>query len=567
MEELRQEFLSETSFFIEQIEESFLSLNDPIKRDDLLAHVFRLMHSIKGAGAAVGFSELSDYAHVLEDLLTVLRVNSSVIDENIQTLLLKGIDLLKGRILELQTGNAKVWHVEEFKLQVKQKVEALRLGPGIQPQMPAAKPSLPMVPVSLEATLSDVPAKATETGSSSRRNFVKVDLERVDFILDAVGELVVIRSQLLNEVNGFVQVNPRLRSIVELYDRSIRDLQEKAMGLRLTPLKSTFLKLQRVARDLSVKLNKPVDFHIQGEDVELDRQVVEALADPLLHLIRNGIDHGIEAPEKRKLSKKNAVGQMHIRAQAGGGRLTIQIRDDGGGIDLEKVFQKALSKGLLPAGTEFSTMSEQSLYDLLFAPGFSTAEVISEVSGRGVGLDVVKTNIAKLKGLVQIKSEVGKGTQFIVQLPMQASVTDGILVKVGGHSVILPLDSVYGILDATKTKMIDTKQKGIFLPWENQMIPVYELRQLLVNIKFNSAEEVVNKILIVLDCMGQQMAVLVEEILGQSQVVSKTVRSTEGEMKDLAGAAILGDGKVALVLDTHELWQSSLAFRTQEVAA
>ena len=559
MDDLKSEFLAETLFFIDLIEESFLNLRDPEKKDEQLANVFRLMHSIKGAGAAVGFNELSEFSHHMEDLLTILRVGRISVDHSIETLLLSGVDLLKDRITKLKAGEVGPWPIQEFQVKLKMKVAELQT-PSSPKQEPRdekfhLKPST--VTLSMNEPEAFKNANKAISPVAHEKNFIKVDIERVNFILDTISELVVIRSQLFNELGSMVDANSRLTPILELYDRSIRDLQEKAMGLRMTPLKSTFLKLQRVARDLSVKLDKPTEVHLSGEDVEIDRQVVEALSDPLLHLVRNCLDHGVEITEERKKMGKPLEARLNVLAKVVGGRIEIKIQDDGAGIQRLKVFEKAKKGGLLPPDTKIESLTDQQIYDFLFQAGFSTKEQVSEISGRGVGLDVVKTNISKLKGSVKVDSQPGRGTTFTISLPMMASVTDGILIRAGLHQMVLPLDSVYGLSDIRKVEIVRTQKQGSMIEWQNTMLPVYYLSDLLENEKYKAPPEA-HKLMLILDGIEGYMAVLVEDVIGQSQVVSKSVRTADGTSQETVGTAILGDGRVALVLNPHDLWTSSL---------
>jgi len=560
MQELRAEFLVETTFFLEQIEESFLLLKDPEKKSEQLASVFRLMHSIKGAGGAVGLPELSEFAHVVEDLLSILRVKPIKIDDALLSLLLQTVDALKARLAHLQAGGSDHWAIEAFKVQIRGVTESLTNAnsDGVATKVTTSDPGGAKTKIPVQSWTG--PAKPEAEASVATpvkpvgKQFVKVDLDRVDVILDTVGELVVIRSQLMTEVQAVAHDNPRLVSIIELYDRSIRDLQEKAMGLRLTPLKSTFVKLQRVARDLSVKLNKRIHVELHGEDTEIDRQVVEALADPLLHLVRNSLDHGIETADVRIKAGKPAMAEVAIQAHIVGSQIQISISDDGAGVDVKRVFAKAKSRGLISQETEFKSMTETEILDLIFRPGFSTAETVSEVSGRGVGLDVVKTNVLRLKGQVQVQVRPGLGTTFLIILPMKTSVTDGILIRSETHPTILPLDSILEILDAKQVDLISVRSKGQYLRWRNSMVPVFTMSQLLG--KSQSGVTIENRVLLVIDCLGRSLGVLVEEILGQNQVVSKQIHSIEGQDKEMGGAAILGDGRVALVVDPLELWRT-----------
>ena len=395
-----------------------------------------------------------------------------------------------------------------------------------------------------------------EEMKSTKKNTVKVDLEKVDSILDSIGELVVLRSQLINAIDESLPDknarSPRLISLLELYDRSIRDLQDRATSLRMTPLRSLFLKLQRVVRDLSIRENKDVYISFQGEDVEIDRQIVETLADPLMHMIRNSMDHGLETREQRRLSGKSEKCQIEIKAKVTGGYIEIKFQDDGRGIDFERVFLKAQERKLLPSDMNLSQATKSQLLELLFVPGFSTAEEVTEVSGRGIGLDVVRSQILKLKGQILIESEASVGTSFKILLPVSAAVTDGILVKAGGPSVLVPMGSLCSLMARRDIQLLPRPQgKTVFL-WNQQMLPYLRLRDLL---KMSSTPDPVrtNSIVLVIQFADRIFGLEIDEILGQSQVVSKSVKVMEGKSSEPTGTAILGDGKIALILEPNWL--------------
>ena len=307
-----------------------------------------------------------------------------------------------------------------------------------------------------------------------------------------------------------------------------------------------------MVRDLSIRENKDVYISFQGEDVEIDRQVVETLADPLMHMIRNSMDHGLETREQRRLSGKSEKCQIEIKAKVTGGYIEIKFQDDGRGIDFERVFLKAQERKLLPSDMNLSQATKSQLLELLFVPGFSTAEEVTEVSGRGIGLDVVRSQILKLKGQILIESEASVGTSFKILLPVSAAVTDGILVKAGGPSVLVPMGSLCSLMARRDIQLLPRPQgKTVFL-WNQQMLPYLRLRDLL---KMSSTPDPVrtNSIVLVIQFADRIFGLEIDEILGQSQVVSKSVKVMEGKSSEPTGTAILGDGKIALILEPNWL--------------
>ena len=390
--------------------------------------------------------------------------------------------------------------------------------------------------------------------NKSSSNSVKIDVERIDAVLNMVGELVVLKSQLLNETREY-HTNLKLSSLVTLFEKSIRELQDKSLGMRMTPLKSLFLKTQRVARDLSVKLNKPVEFLMSGEDTEIDRSMVEILGDPLLHIVRNALDHGIEKIDQRKTLGKKIAGTISLTAQQLGSRIIVTISDDGSGLSRDRIAKKALEKGLIPESKNIAELSNNEIYNLIFSPGFSTVEQVSEISGRGVGMDIVKTNIEKLRGSIDIKTEEGKGTVFKISIPLTTSITDGMLVKIANHLYILPLDGIRELVNFSSDSVTHMHTGRDVLNVRGKLLPILNLNQVL-NCDLGSSMHsynTENDTIVVVDGQRGLIALRVNGILGQVQVVLKSLSEYFSLSQGVAGAAILGDGKVALVIDVDNL--------------
>lgn len=394
----------------------------------------------------------------------------------------------------------------------------------------------------------------TVVDTKPQTNSVKVDTERIDAVLDMVGELVVLKSQLINETKEY-QHNIKLSALVSLIEKSIRDLQDKSLGMRMTPLKGLFLKTQRVVRDLSVKLNKPVDFEMSGDDTEIDRNMVEVLGDPLMHIARNALDHGIEKPESRRDAGKPSKGTIRLVAQQLGSRIIVTISDDGAGISREKVYSKAVEKGLISADRKIETMGSQEIFQLLFEPGFSTAENVSEISGRGVGMDVVKSNIERLRGNIEIKTEEGKGTTFVITVPLTTSITEGMLVQVAHQLYILPLDGIRELVNLTDEALTTMPSGEQVVNVRDRLLPVMDLNLVLSRDQNSQAlyQKKETDTIVVTEASSGLVALRVQKILGQVQVVLKSLSEFFPSTGGVAGAAILGDGKVALVLDVDEI--------------
>ncbi len=562
LKELQKEFLDELQFLLEACEESYLKIENPEIRVEELAKIFRLAHSIKGAGAAVGFTDLAGFAHVVEDCLAILRAHPSLVDQATISLLLKSGDAIRSRIELLRQDSPPPWNIEALKDEVrafsvlleKRKGEAVeeKAAAGSEAPSPGADPAEEAhIPVPKADDSAATPSSRVES------TVIKVDSAQVETILNIVGELVVIKSQIINEA-AKVPANPRLNTVISLLDKNIRDLQDRTLGMRMTPLKNLFLKTQRVARDLSIRLKKPVDFRIEGEEIEIDRNMVEQLSDPLLHLVRNCIDHGIEMPEVRKERGKADKGLVKLTAHQSGGRVHIRISDDGNGINRDRIIKKALEVGLLSASAAPESMSDAKVFDLLFAPGFSTAEKVTDISGRGVGMNVVKENLEALKGKIDVESVLGKGSSFKISVPLTTSITDGMLVRIGGQVFILPMDGIQELINLRETGVTELHSGDRVLNFRGHFYPVVKLEDMLRSgyhgDPFQKSPGMSAKGMVVLyECDKGVFALEVDGVLGQTQVVMKPIGKGIKDGEGVSGAAILGDGKVALLIDVNTM--------------
>lgn len=532
LRELQKEFLDELQFLIEACEESYLKIENPDLRVEELAKIFRLAHSIKGAGAAVGFTDLAAFAHVMEDCLAVLRAQPALVDAPTISVLLQCGDAIKNRIGELRLPTPPAWDIEKLKFEVVAFTELL-LRRAPEGQAPLAEPA------------ASVPVKA-ETAT------VKIDSARVEELLDIVGELVVLKSQIVNETAGF-PTHSRLNNVIALFDKTIRELQDRTLGMRLTPLKGIFLKIQRAVRDLSLRLNKPIELVLRGEEIEVDRSLVETLSDPLIHLVRNCIDHGIESAETRAAQGKPLKGSITITAQQIGGRAVIRIADDGAGIARDRVIAKAKDLKLVDGDVDPASLTDAQVFEFLFAPGFSTAEKVTDISGRGVGMNVVKENLESLKGRIEVESTPGKGTTFRLSIPVTTAITDGMLVVVDGQVYILPIDGIRELVHASEAKRVPMHNGEKLLNVRGKFFPLLRMGDFL---KSNYGpltpvpkRELERKMVVVFEHETGCVALEVDAVLGQAQVVMKPLRSGVPQADGIAGAAILGDGRVALLVD------------------
>jgi two-component system chemotaxis sensor kinase CheA len=381
---------------------------------------------------------------------------------------------------------------------------------------------------------------------------IRVAISKVDQLINLVGELVITQAMLAQNSRALdPAVHQQLLSGLADLDRNTRDLQESVMSIRMIPMSIVFSRFPRMLRDLATKLGKKVDFVTQGEATELDKGLVEKITDPLTHLVRNSCDHGVETPAERLAVGKPETGTITLSASHQGGSIVIEVRDDGKGMSRQKILNKARERGLDVS----DQMSDAEVWQLIFAPGFSTAEVVTDVSGRGVGMDVVKRNIAALNGTVEIDSAEGYGMKVSVRLPLTLAIMDGMSVGVGGEVYILPLSSVVESFQVKADAVSTVGQGSQLVKVRDEYMPVIELEKIFQIPRFDFDKS--SDIMVVVEADGSRVALLVDELLGQQQVVVKNLESNYRKVPNVSGATILGDGKVALILDTGALVRRS----------
>jgi len=382
------------------------------------------------------------------------------------------------------------------------------------------------------------------TGKAVAEATVRVGTGRLDNLINMVGELAIAQSMVYQDETIVNSNSHTLTRNVSQLGKITRELQELSLSMRMIPLKNTFQKMARLVRDLARKSGKSVRFVTEGEETEIDRNMVESINDPLVHMMRNCVDHGIESPEARKESGKPELGTVTLSACHAAGNVAIEIVDDGKGHDSEKILAKAIEKGLVEPGKE---LSDAEINSLIMMPGFSTAAKVTDVSGRGVGTDVVKRNIEALRGKVEITSKKGKGTTFAVRLPLTLAIIDGMLLRVGKERYILPTTTIREAFRPEKDMLSTVQQRGEVVTVRGNIISIVRLHRLFGAVGAN--ENLDKCLLVIIEVDGKQCAMLIDEIIGQQQVVIKSLGSTLGSVPGVSGAAILGDGRVGLILD------------------
>ena len=423
-------------------------------------------------------------------------------------------------------------------------------------------------PAATTDTKTEASASSAETGpvaakpaaalTTKESGSIRVSIDKIDSLLNLVGELVITQSMLARHADGSVNGNAAqgLKDGLLVLERHTRELQESAMQIRMLPIGASFSRFKRLVRDLSGKIGKKVELRLSGENTELDKTVLEKMSDPLVHLVRNSLDHGIEMPEDRLAAGKPEKGTLHLSAYHEGGSIVIQIDDDGAGLNRDRILSKAVDRGLISASDQ---LSEEQIHNLIFQPGFSTAEAVSDLSGRGVGMDVVRSNISDLGGRIEVSSVQGKGSSFKIRLPLTLAILDGQLVKLGDDVYIFSLLSIVETVLVSPDDVRRVVGSGNVYRLRDDYIPVVRLRDAF-NLKCSSEIktylERAGELLVVVESDGQRVGLFVDELLDQQQVVIKSLEENYKPVPGLAGATILGDGNVAMIIDVPSLMKT-----------
>lgn len=538
--DILHEFSNEAREHLDNIEQGILILEDQPGDAAILSSIFRAFHTFKGASGFLRLLPVNRLSHELENLLDLARSGKLVPTPPVIDLILEGRDVLKNFTDELQLQLSGEKPLAPIHVPVNDLVERVRVvieNPGAAPE-PAEGPIEPSRP---KSSAAGEPVKTVST-------VMKVDTRKFDSLVELVGELVIAQSQV-SQHPDLVNLGSRqlARNLSQLSQIAL-ELQKIAMSLRMVAIKGTFQKMIRLVRDLNAGTGKDVDLVILGEDTEMDRTMVEELADPLMHMIRNSVDHGIESPEKRFAAGKPAKGTVRLSAFHQGGSIVIEIADDGAGLNTRRILEKAVERGIVDSG---ATLSDSDIHDLIFAPGFSTAEKITGISGRGVGMDVVKQNIAKMRGKIEIDSVPGTGTTFRIFLPLTLAIIDGLIARVGEERYIFPTLSVCESFRPTPDMVTRVQGKGEVVKVRDRLRPILRLYS-----HFNIVPRTTDPcqgLLIVVESANQRRCIMVDELIGKQEVVIKSLDERFKSNKCVAGAAILGDGRVGLILDPREL--------------
>lgn len=616
MQEILNDFLTESNEMIDVLDQRFVVLESDPNNADLLNEIFRAMHSMKGSAGFLGFNHLVDVTHRAESILNKMRQGEMAVVPDVINVILETVDVVKAIMADIrQTGTDTHVPIEGMAKKLDD-VLAGNIGAAAAPPAAAApaepgRPAAPAHETIGEILVHDglatkeqvfdalteqqkqpepkqplgellVQAKAIteraldhalnkqerqpKTGEEDQT--IRVETRRLDSVMNLVGELVLGRNRLI-KIGGILEQHhesdPQVRALSETLTQLnlvTTDLQLAVMKTRMLPIRKVLAKLPRMVRDLSQKLGKQVRLETHGEETELDKSVADEIGDPLVHLVRNAIDHGIEMPTERHERNKPTEGILRIAASQEGNSIVIRIQDDGRGIPLDKVKAKALAKGLI-SEAELAAMEPREIVNLIFLPGFSTAEKVTDVSGRGVGMDVVRTNIRKMNGTVEIESEQGKGSLITIKLPLTIAIIQALMVEVERATFAIPLSSVIEAVRITKSDIKTINGREV-LHLRDRVLPLLRLAQEF-DLPADATRERFN---VVVAALGdRRIGVVVDELRSQEEVVIKSIWEYLESIKGISGATITGDGKVVLILDISELVENAHAWHGNVAAA
>ncbi len=588
MKEILESFITESREILEELDHDLIVMEQNPKDSELLNKVFRAFHTIKGTSGFLSLDKLTSVTHRCEDILNKLRKGEAEINPRVMDAVLLANDKIRELVINVENNlnedvdiDGVVNKLEKIILELQ---EGKKGSSGDKEEAPDEKSqdlpgkSEPELPDSAQLKESETNKAASahtpeleipssepvhEAGSEPENkqqkqadNNIRVDVARLDELLNIASELVLGRNRLLQVNSEFAGENEGSRLSRELgeaarqIDLMTNELQLIVMKTRMVKIGKVFNRFPRVVRDLAKETGKKVNLVLSGEETELDKTLVEEINDPLVHIIRNSIDHGIESPEERKKCGKDETGTITLSALHEGNHIILGIEDDGKGIDPEKILAKAVSKELIsPAKAAELTTSE--IYNLLFLPGFSTAEKVTNISGRGVGMDVVKTNVTRLRGLINIDSRVGGGTKITIKLPLTLAIIPGMIVSVKDDYFVIPLNSVLEVVRVNMENISSVNQHEV-IRLREKIVPLVNVDELTGKKKDDHSNKTWQYVVVV-GIAEKIFGIKVDKLIGQKEIVIKSLGNYLGNIEGIAGSTIMGDGMVIMILDLGEL--------------
>jgi len=548
---LLNDFVLESKDCLDGSEAALLALENDPTNTEAINTVFRAFHTIKGTSAFLGLVRITTFAHSAESLLSAVREGKISFTPACADLALRSADMLKSLLgaIEHATpgGLMPVPGGHDDLLSALGNLDAIEAN-AVAETASRAKAPVKSAPVAAEREVGTEPIVEAASGPRNAEASVRIRTDRLDRLIDMVGELVIAQAMISQDETVVKTGRQELSRKVTHAGKIVRELQDLSMSMRMVPMRATFQKMVRLSRDAAHRSGKQVELVLDGEDTEIDRNMVDVIADPLVHMVRNAVDHGVETPAARAAAGKPAVGRLKLSAYHAGGNVVVELEDDGKGLDKDRIVRKAIEKGLIESE---KGMSDADIFKLIFEPGFSTNEVVTDLSGRGVGMDVVRRNIESIQGRIEIASEAGRGTKFTFRLPLTLAITDGMSVRVGNERYIIPIIHIQICFRPTAEDLSTIQGRGEMVRLRDTLMPMVRLSRFF-EVK-GAAADPTNALLVVVFAGDRKCAILVDELLGQQQVVAKPLGAGMKGRRGIAGGAILGDGRVGLILDVPDL--------------
>jgi two-component system, chemotaxis family, sensor kinase CheA len=531
MSRYKDMFISEATEYLQNLNKSLLDLEKNPENLELLNEIFRLAHTMKGMAATMGYQKITTVAHQMEDVLDRLRKQELKVTPEIIETMFKSLDVLEPLLQEVSSGEDKKVDITETIVKLKMIMEQ-------------KKPEADQPAKEAETGTGEGEKKTVnnEKGNKRAQTSVRINIEHLDNLMNLVGELVINKARLF-QIGANYKLGELNESLTQL-ERITGSLQEEVLKTRMIPVSHIFDRYPRVVRDLAKLKNKEINFEIEGSDIELDRMIVDEINDPLIHLIRNSVDHGVESPQERVKKGKSEVGYVKLSARREKGYVRIELTDDGKGMDPNEIAQKAIEKGML-AKEKLALMTEQEMLMLICEPGFSTAAEISDISGRGVGMDVVKTKVEAFNGSVTIETQKGKGSTFIIKLPLTLAIIQSLMVKVADEVYAIPLSNITEI-NSFAPDLIRTIEKKEVIKIREEIMPLVSLREVFDLPKRAYGEEIY---VVTVEVGEKRLGLVVDSLYSREEIVIKTLSGILKRTKGISGATILGDGRVVLIVD------------------
>lgn len=568
MKEIIDDFLIEADELIASLDSNLVALESAPGDLELLNGIFRAAHTIKGTSSFLGFEQVTTLTHKMEDILNRLRKAELGVTPEIMDVLLESLDILKVLLEHVRDRTGDEVDLDDILARLvaanqgavpEEADPANQAGPSAAGHEGRSKEAVPRAVDEPTAVAADAVGEST---AATRRNAVsvkgsdcqtiRVDVNRLDALMNLTGELVLSRNSLLQTINAMNKSGEASASMEQLgrgaagLNYITTELQLAIMKMRMQPIGKVFSKFPRMVRDLARELGKNIELTLKGETTELDKSVIEEIGDPLVHIVRNSCDHGLESPEERAAQGKPVVGHVIMSAGQEGSNIVIKVLDDGRGLDLEAIRAKAVERGMI-SESDAARLADREILRFIFAAGFSTAKVVSDVSGRGVGMDVVRTNIEKLNGLIELDSMPGAGTTITIKLPLTLAIIQGLLVESDDEVYILPLSSVHETVRSEHTSVYYVNRRPV-MRLRDEIIPLMNLGKVLRrNVEGFALTE--KPYVVVVGLADRKLGIMIDRFLGQEEVVIKSLGRYLGSTAGVAGATILGDGRIRLIVD------------------